>query len=98
MLGDQTTDPGGPLVGGQRVQFGAPIGDLTEGAFFGEMSILSGAPRAASVVALTRCELLELDRPTLDGITTTHPRVWDVLREFAAQRMAALPRQSGGSS
>jgi hypothetical protein len=75
-----------------------PIGDLTEGAFFGEMSILSGAPRAASVVALTRCELLELDRPTLDGITTTHPRVWDVLREFAAQRMAALPRQSGGSS
>ena len=73
-----------------------PIGDLTEGAFFGEMSILSGAPRAASVVALTRCELLELDRPTLDGITSTHPRVWDVLREFAAQRMAAIPRQSGG--
>ncbi len=69
-----------------------PIGDLDEGAFFGEMSILSGAPRAASVVALTRCELLELDRPTLDRITATHPHVWDVLREFAARRMAATPR------
>jgi len=67
-----------------------PIGDLNEGAFFGEMSVLTGAPRAASIVALTRCELLELDRPTLDGITATHPRVWDVLREFAAQRSAAL--------
>jgi hypothetical protein len=63
-----------------------PIGDLKEGAFFGEMSILTGQPRMASVVALTRCELLELDRPTLDGITKSHPHVWDVLREFAEKR------------
>jgi len=62
------------------------LGDLKEGAFFGEVSILTGHPRMASVVALTRCELLELDRPTLDEITKTHPRVWDVLREFAKQR------------
>ena len=63
-----------------------PLGDLKEGAFFGEMSILTGHPRMASVVALSRCELLELDRPTLDGITKTHPHVWDVLREFAEKR------------
>ncbi len=62
------------------------LGDLKEGAFFGEMSILTGQPRMASVVALTRCELLELDRATLDGITKTHPHVWDVLREFAEKR------------
>jgi hypothetical protein len=64
------------------------LGDLAEGAFFGEMSILTGQPRMASVVALTRCELLELDRPTLDQITKTHPHVWDVLREFAEKRAA----------
>lgn len=68
-----------------------PLGDLREGAFFGEMSILTGQPRMASVVALARCELLELDRPALDGITKTHPHVWDVLREFAEKR-AAPPR------
>ena len=62
------------------------LGDLKEGAFFGEVSILTGQPRMASIVALTRCELLELDRPTLDGITATHPHVWDVLREFAKKR------------
>jgi hypothetical protein len=62
------------------------LADLKEGAFFGEISILTGQPRAASIVALTRCELLELDRPTLDGITATHPHVWDVLREFAKKR------------
>jgi hypothetical protein len=66
-----------------------PLGDLKEGAFFGEMSILTGQPRTASVVALSRCELLELDRATLDGITKTHPHVWDVLREFAEKRRAA---------
>jgi hypothetical protein len=66
-----------------------PLGDLKEGAFFGEMSILTGQPRMASVVALARCELLELDRPTLDEITKSHPHVWDVLREFAEKRRAA---------
>ncbi len=70
---------------GKQVQ----IGDLEEGAFFGEMSILTGQPRMASIVALNSCELLELDRPTLDGITKKHPHVWDVLREFAEQRSQA---------
>ena len=69
-----------------------PIADLDEGAFFGELSILTGRPRAASVVALSRCELLELDRATLDQITKAHPHVWDVLREFAAQRTAPTRR------
>jgi hypothetical protein len=67
---------------GKQVQ----IGDLKEGAFFGEMSILTGQPRAASIVALNSCELLELDRAALDGITSSHPHVWDVLREFAEKR------------
>lgn len=65
-----------------------PIGELEEGAFFGEVSILTGKPRSASIVATTACELLELDRPTLDSITQTHPHVMAVLREFAQQRMA----------
>ncbi len=65
------------------------IADLHEGAFFGEISMLTGQPRNASVVALNRCELLELDRPTLEEITKTHPHVWDVLREFAEKRSQA---------
>jgi Cyclic nucleotide-binding domain len=64
------------------------LAELSEGAFFGEGSILTGKPRTATVVAWEECELLELDRPTLDSITKTHPRVWDVLQEFAAKRTA----------
>jgi CRP-like cAMP-binding protein len=37
-------------------------------------------------VAWTPCELLELDRATLDSIVATHPHVLEVLKEFAAQR------------
>jgi hypothetical protein len=66
-----------------------PVGDLDEGAFFGEISILTGKPRMATVVAVTPCELLELDRPTLDSIVAQHPHVRDVLQEFARQRVRA---------
>lgn len=59
---------------------------MAEGEFFGEISILSGKPRTATVTAATPCEMLELDRPTLDGITATYPHVRDVLEEFYVSR------------
>ena len=62
---------------------------LREGEVFGASSVLTGAARNATIVAMGECELLELDRPTLDRITQTHPHVWDVLREFAEKRSAA---------
>lgn len=65
----------------------APLGEMSEGAFFGEISVLTGKPRSATVVAATACELLELDRGTLGEITARHPHVWDVLREYADRRM-----------
>jgi hypothetical protein len=59
---------------------------MAEGDFFGEISILSGKPRTATVTAATPCEMLELDRATLDGITATYPHVRQVLEEFYISR------------
>jgi len=59
---------------------------MSDGDFFGEISILSGKPRTATVTAATYCELLELDRATLDGITATYPHVRQVLEEFYVSR------------
>jgi cAMP-dependent protein kinase regulator len=60
---------------------------MSDGDFFGEISILTGNPRTATVTAVTRCDLLELDRPTLDRISKTHPHVQQVLQEFYSQRI-----------
>jgi hypothetical protein len=59
---------------------------MAEGEFFGEISILSGKPRTATVTAALACELLELDRGDLDHICSTHPRVREVLEDFYIQR------------
>jgi hypothetical protein len=60
--------------------------ELKEGDFFGEISILSGKPRSATVTSATHCEMLELDRATLDEITARFPHVRQVLEEFYLAR------------
>jgi hypothetical protein len=59
---------------------------MREGDFFGEIALLSGKARTATVTAATRCELLELDRPALDQIVTFHPHVMRVLQDFYIER------------
>jgi CRP-like cAMP-binding protein len=66
-----------------------PVAELREGDFFGEISTLSGRPRSATVTAAARCELLELDRSTLDEIARLHPHVADVLEEFYIRRASS---------
>lgn len=70
-----------------------PVREMNEGAFFGEISILSGQPRTATITAKTACELLELDRATLDSIGASHPNVKDVLQKFYEQRLKSEQEQ-----
>ncbi len=65
-----------------------PLGALGEGSFFGEISTLSGRPRSATITAAAACEILELDRASLDAISASHPRVRSVLEAFSAARAA----------
>lgn len=62
------------------------VHELSEGSFFGEISILTGKPRTATLTAATPCEVLELDKATLDGITQSHPNVLEVLKRFHEAR------------
>jgi CRP-like cAMP-binding protein len=62
------------------------VRELAEGSFFGEISILSGRPRTATITCATHAELLVLDRRALDAITVQHPRVQQVLLDFYKQR------------
>jgi len=63
-----------------------PVCRLEEGAFFGEIAALSGAPRSATVVAAEPCDLLELDRRSLGEVIERHPGVREVLDRALAER------------
>jgi len=65
------------------------VKELLEGDFFGEVSVLTGRPRTATVTAAADCEVLELDRPTLDAITARYPRVHEILKKFHEKRAQA---------
>ncbi len=65
------------------------VAHLGEGDFFGEMALLSGAPRAATVAAETAAELLELGADALLGVAREHPHLAASLRRFYRQRLLA---------
>ena len=69
------------------------VREMYEGAFFGEVSILTGKPRSATITAATPCELLVLDRSTLDAITERQPNVLTILRHFCEARYGSADEQ-----
>jgi hypothetical protein len=59
---------------------------LGSGDFFGEVSLLTGRPRTATVTALTEVELLEVDREAVDRLRSKYPRLDASLSEFHRRR------------
>jgi voltage-gated potassium channel len=62
---------------------------LTAGDFFGEMALLSGAPRSASIVAVTPCTLLSLDIVHFRELLGRQPELARAIREEARRRESA---------
>lgn len=60
---------------------------LGEGTFFGEMSLLRGGLRGASVQAIEAGDLFEVSRELMDSVASRYPAVEEVLRKFAHQRL-----------
>lgn len=73
--------------GGRRLV----LGTLHDGDFFGELAVLSGEPRTATVTATRSTELLELDRKHLLAICSRHPHVEAKIRLAGDERMDRAP-------
>ncbi|NOJ76982.1 cyclic nucleotide-binding domain-containing protein [Myxococcus xanthus] len=70
--------------GGQRQD----IATLEGGTFFGEMALLSGAARTASVESASDdTQLLEISASVLAELSGSHPQVAQALKKFCRQRM-----------
>jgi tetratricopeptide (TPR) repeat protein len=63
------------------------LANLKDGDFFGEVSLLTGRPRTATIVAKTYVQMIELDKESLDKITKRFPHVQIVLEDFYQQRV-----------
>ena len=86
------------LVSGEAiVRIGAGVGAeqrevarLTAGQFFGEMSLMTGEARTASVVAATDVVCYRVDKPAFERILRETPAVADSIAEVLASRRTAL--------
>lgn len=63
------------------------LAELSDGAFFGEMALLSDAPRTASVIATEETMLFEISREMLAQMTTEYPSVGEVMKKFHKNRL-----------
>jgi len=60
--------------------------ELKPGALFGEMSLLTGLPRSATMTAVTNCELLEFERGAFTHLLSLREEIPQLLSDLAAAR------------
>lgn len=66
------------------------VARLSHGAFFGEMSVLTGEPRSATVVAASDAALLGVDREAFSRVLAADEAVMEELARIIAGRKAQL--------
>ena len=63
------------------------LGRMSEGGVFGELALLTDAPRTASVQTVEEADLFELQREALDAMAASVPGVGDALTRFKRERL-----------
>jgi len=71
------------------------LAELGAGSYFGEMSLLTGAPRSATVTAEGPVEVFVLDREALAPILESDPAIAETLSRRLTERAAATDARLG---
>ncbi|MFS8044581.1 cyclic nucleotide-gated ion channel [Rhizobium sp. BR 314] len=66
--------------------------ELGSGSFFGEMALITGAPRSATVSATTEVSLLSLYSSDFQMLSSSSPEIADVIRRTALERRGTPPK------
>eukprot|EP01012_Entosiphon_sulcatum_P027329 TRINITY_DN3292_c0_g1_i1.p1 TRINITY_DN3292_c0_g1~~TRINITY_DN3292_c0_g1_i1.p1 ORF type:complete len:1141 (+),score=200.87 TRINITY_DN3292_c0_g1_i1:35-3424(+) len=72
----------------------AEVARLRFGDCFGELALLTGSPRMATVTALTECSLLCLQRLSFDGLAARYPGCARQVVDAGAVRLVQLLRSN----
>jgi CRP-like cAMP-binding protein len=76
----------------------AEIARLGPGKFFGEMALMTGEPRNATVRAAGACRLLVIDAPSMRSVLESAPDLAVHISRIIAERQAALEQESAAAS
>ena len=68
----------------------AELARLGPGHCFGEMGLLTGEARSATVRAISRCDLVVIDREAFHEVLAAHPEVVDRMGSLLATRQAEI--------
>lgn len=68
----------------------ARVGQITPGKFFGEMSLLTGESRAATVKAASNAVVYEITRQHVNSILMNHPQIAEILSMAVAEYRVRL--------
>ena len=66
--------------------------ELGAGSFFGEMALVTGEPRSATVSAATAVSLLSLHSVDFQMLSSSSPEIAEVIRNTALERRGAFER------
>lgn len=66
------------------------VGTLADDDFFGEMSLLTGEPRSANVIAIVETEVLRIDKNAIKPILAANPPLVELISEMVDERRQAL--------
>lgn len=62
------------------------VGAITADSFFGEMSLMTGAPRSATVRSRSEVWLIEITKETMQPLIQAHPQILEHISAILAQR------------
>ncbi len=66
------------------------VARLKPGQFFGEMSLVTGEPRSANVVAVTEVQTYRVDKATFEELVRSRPELADAIAEVLTERRMGL--------
>src|SRR5213076_3621312 len=65
------------------------VARMGEGDFFGEMALIAGTPRLATVEAAEPAVLMVFTRERMDAVVAAHPMLGQALSRFYRERLVA---------
>jgi voltage-gated potassium channel len=66
--------------------------ELGPGTFFGEMALITGEPRSATVVASSAVSLLSLHSLDFQVLSSRNPEIAEIIRQTALERRGVKPK------